>query len=51
MRLLSLGGLDPGNLLGDALMHGLLERRVISEELEEELQVDEEGSEYDSCMV
>ena len=51
VRLLALGGLDPGNLLGYALMHRLLERRVVSEELEEELQVHEEGGEYDSCMV
>ncbi len=44
MSLLAFEGLDPGNLLGDALVDALLEGGAVSE-LEENLQVHEERSE------
>ena len=48
MNLLGLKGLDPGNLLGDALVDALLERGVVPE-LEENFQVYEERSEHEGC--
>ena len=48
MGLLGLKGLDPGNLLSNALVDALLEGGVVPE-LEEDLEVHKEGCEYNGC--
>ena len=47
MGLLAFNGLDPGDLLRNALVDALLKRRVVSE-LEENFQVHEEWSKHKS---